>query len=93
MGKTKVPSRERVALRLNNTIQEMQDIREELICVERLNGLTFSECPQSARLIMAMCGYKSPKEWHDAAVNAYDEAAKRYAKYRKQIIKYKNERI
>lgn len=85
--------RSRVARRLSNTIQEMQNLREELISVEMLKGLTLSECPQSARLIMSMCGYKSPEEWHDAVVDAYNRAAKRYSKYRNQIFKYEKEKL
>ena len=40
---------------------------------------------------MTMCGYTSPKEWHDAVVNEYNNAAKRYTKYRKQMDKLNNE--
>ena len=83
----KTDPKERVAQRLSNTLQQLQNIREELLTVERLNGLTFAQCPSSDRLIMTMCGYTSPKEWHDAVVNEYNNAAKRYTKYRKQLNK------
>jgi len=87
MARTKTDPKERVAQRLSNTLQQLQNIREELLTVERLNGLTFAQCPSSDRLIMTMCGYTSPTEWHDAVVNEYNNAAKRYTKYRKQLNK------
>lgn len=76
-------------MRLSNTLQQLQNIREELLSLERLNGKTFAECPSADRLIMAMCGYASPKEWHDAVVKEYNAAAKRYEKYKQQLEKLK----
>lgn len=82
---------ERVVQRLSNTLQQLQVIREELLTVERLNGLTFAQCPSSDRLIMTLCGYTSPKEWHDAVVAEYNKAFKLYTKYRKQMNKLASE--
>lgn len=91
MARTKTNPKERVAQRLSNTLQRLQSIREELLTIERLNGLTFAQCPSSDRLIMTMCGYTSPKEWHDAAVAEYNKVAELYSKYRKQMNKLASE--
>lgn len=91
MVRTKTNPMDRVAQRLSNTIQQLQNLREELLTVSRLNGKTFAQCPSSDRLIMTMCGYTSPKEWYDAVVAEYNRVAKLYAKYRKQINKLTSE--
>lgn len=91
MARTKTDPKERVAQRLSNTIQQLQNLQEELLTVSRLNGMTFAQCPSSDRLIMTMCGYTSPKEWHDAVVAEYNKVAKQYTKYRKQMNKLASE--
>lgn len=91
MARTKTNPKERVTQRLSNTLQQLQNLREELLTVSRLNGMTFAQCPSSDRLIMTMCGYTSPKEWYNAVVAEYNKVAKQYTKYRKQMNKLASE--
>lgn len=91
MARTKTNPKERVAQRLSNTLQQLQNLQEELLTVSRLNGMTFAQCPSSDRLIMTMCGYTSPKEWYNAVAAEYNKVAKQYTKYRKQMNKLASE--